>query len=87
MFNSWGYGVYFFFASLMVLSIIFIFFLLPETKSIPMEVMDQLFEVKPVWKANDVVMDRLRMQEEQFRAEAGKVQDEKVEVDQFERSS
>ena len=32
-----GCGVYFFFASMMLLSIIFVFFLIPETKGIPLE--------------------------------------------------
>lgn len=59
MFNSWGYGVYFFFASLMILSAIFTYMLVPETKSIPLEVMDRLFEVRPVWRANEVIMEEL----------------------------
>ena len=32
-----GCGVYFFFATMMILSIIFVFFLIPETKGIPLE--------------------------------------------------
>ena len=32
-----GCGVYFFFASMMLLSIVFVFFLIPETKGIPLE--------------------------------------------------
>nr|XP_036576715.1 quinate permease [Colletotrichum truncatum]KAF6783508.1 quinate permease [Colletotrichum truncatum] len=59
MFNAWGYGVYFFFASLMILSAIFVFFLVPETKAVPLEMMDRLFEVKPVWRANKIVLDEL----------------------------
>jgi MFS family permease len=43
MFTAMGYGVYFFFASLMILSILFVFFSLPETKGIPLESMDRLF--------------------------------------------
>lgn len=46
MFLTMGYGVYFFFASLMILSIPFVYFLIPETKSVPLEAMDRLFEIK-----------------------------------------
>jgi hypothetical protein len=70
MFLKMGYGVYFFFASLMLLSIPFVYFLIPETKSIPLEHMDELFEIQPVWKANGVLMQKLREQEEDFRHDA-----------------
>lgn len=59
MFEEWGYGVYFFFASLMFVSVVFIFFLVPETKSIPLEKMDRLFEIRPVHRANATVMSEL----------------------------
>ncbi|KAL2169123.1 hypothetical protein VTG60DRAFT_6450 [Thermothelomyces hinnuleus] len=62
MFLKMEYGVYFFFASLMLLSIIFVFYLIPETKSIPLESMDRLFEIKPVRKANKVLMEELESQ-------------------------
>ncbi|KAL5601118.1 hypothetical protein BROUX41_005931 [Berkeleyomyces rouxiae] len=60
MFEAWGYGVYFFFASLMLLSIVFVYFLMPETKSIPLEKMDRLFEIKPVRNANRTIMAELQ---------------------------
>lgn len=60
MFLTMDYGVYFFFASLMVLSVPFIFFLIPETKGIPLERMDELFEVKPTHKAHGIMLERLR---------------------------
>ncbi|KAL1956995.1 hypothetical protein VTO42DRAFT_6484 [Malbranchea cinnamomea] len=60
MFTKMGYGVYFFFASLMVLSVFFIFFLIPETKGIPLESMDQLFTSKPVWRAHAKVLAHLQ---------------------------
>jgi sugar porter (SP) family MFS transporter len=63
MFLKMEYGVYFFFASLMILSIIFVFYLVPETKSIPLESMDRLFEIKPVRKANKILMEELGMQD------------------------
>lgn len=65
-----GYGVYFFFASLMILSIPFVYFLIPETKSVPLEAMDRLFEIKPVRNANKVIITELRGQEEEFRHDA-----------------
>lgn len=61
MFLRMRYGVYFFFASLMILSIAFVFFLVPETKSIPLESMDRLFEIRPVRKANKILMAELGM--------------------------
>lgn len=54
----------------MLLSIVFVFFLIPETKAIPLEAMDQLFEVKPVWKANETVLRDLQIQDEEFRHDA-----------------
>jgi len=67
MFNSMGFGVYFFFASLMICSSIFVFFLMPETKGIPLEAMDRLFKVKPVRKAHAVIIKELLADEEAFR--------------------
>jgi hypothetical protein len=55
-----GYGVYLFFATMQVLSIPYIVFLLPETRNIPLEEMDRLFAQKNVWTANKVVMVQLR---------------------------
>lgn len=68
MFEAMGYGVYFFFASLMICSAIFVWFLLPETKGIPLESMDRLFgkDLKPR-HAHKVVMAELVADEEQFR--------------------
>jgi len=68
MFTAMGYGVYFFFASLMLCSIAFVFFLLPETKGVPLESMDRLFskDLKPR-NAHKVVMIELREDEEKFR--------------------
>ena len=71
MFLTMGYGVYFFFASLMILSIPFVYFLIPETKSVPLEAMDRLFKIKPVRNANKVIIAELREQEEEFRHDAG----------------
>jgi hypothetical protein len=59
LFAALGYGVYFFFASLMVLSVAFVFFLVPETRGVPLEAMDRLFAERPVWGARDRVMEAL----------------------------
>lgn len=69
MFSTMGYGVYFFFASLMICSVIFVYFLIPETKGVPLESMDRLFEIKPVRKAHKQLVDQLREDEAQFRHE------------------
>ena len=86
MFAAMGYGVYFFFASLMILSIIFVYFLIPETKGVPLESMDQLFDIKPVWRAHGQMLAQLREDEERFRNDVeaagidmGKVRPEQVE--------
>jgi Sugar (and other) transporter len=70
MFIAMGYGVYFFFASLMLMSVAFVFYLIPETKGIPLEAMDRLFEIKPVRKANRQVVEELRAKDEEFRHDA-----------------
>lgn len=82
MFNSWGYGVYFFFASLMIISAVFVFFFVPETKGIPLEAMDRLFEVKPTWRANKQLMAELQEQESEYRNVI--MADEKISEDQVE---
>ena len=65
-----GCGVYFFFASMMLLSIVFVFFLIPETKGIPLESMDRLFAIKPVWRAHATIHQEDVMREEEFRHDA-----------------
>jgi hypothetical protein len=65
---SQGYGVYMFFATMTMLSIPYLYFLLPETENVPLyiktspinffhsEEMDCLFGPH-LWKANKVVME------------------------------
>ncbi|KAF1978584.1 quinate permease [Bimuria novae-zelandiae CBS 107.79] len=86
MFNTMSYGVYFFFASLMILSIPFVYFLIPETKGVPLEHMDELFEISRVRGANKVVMERLMEQEQEFRhdAEGAGLTIEKTKYEQME---
>ncbi|KAJ5098781.1 hypothetical protein N7532_005782 [Penicillium argentinense] len=86
MFAKMEYGVFFFFASLMICSIVFVFFLVPETKGIPLESMDALFAVKPIWRAHPTMVARLREEEERFRhdIEESGVMAAKVGADQVE---
>lgn len=55
-----GYGFYLIFAILMVISVPWVFFMLPETKGIPLEKMDQLFDNKPVWRAGAITHAQIR---------------------------
>jgi hypothetical protein len=83
MFLTMGYM---FFASLMICSIVFVFFLLPETKTIPLEHMDRLFEIKPVRTANRAIMEEIQAQDAEFRhnAEGAGLTGEKVKAEQAE---
>lgn len=65
-----GCGVYFFFASMMIISIVFVYFFIPETKGIPLESMDRLFSIKPISKAHGIVIQEVREREEEFRHDA-----------------
>jgi hypothetical protein len=68
MFQTMGYGVYFFFASLMILSVIFVYYFIPETKGIPLEAMDRLFSNEiPARKAHKIIMAEVRLEDEDFR--------------------
>jgi hypothetical protein len=55
---------------MMIASIFFVWFLIPETKSIPLEHMDRLFAARPVRKANSIVLAEIQLQEEEFRRDA-----------------
>ncbi|RDW92505.1 MFS general substrate transporter-47 [Coleophoma crateriformis] len=73
MFAKMDYGVYFFFATLMLCSVVFVWFLIPETKGVPLEAMDRLFELSkqgPARKAHGLIMAELIEQEEEFRHNA-----------------
>ncbi len=59
--GSGGYGVYLFFATMMVFSIPYIVYFLPETKAVPLEEMDRLFAPgMSSWGANKKVMAELQ---------------------------
>lgn len=67
-FAAMGYGFFFLFAALMICSIVFVFFLMPETKGIPLESMDRLFSKNLTpRKAHKIVLEELRRDEEEFR--------------------
>jgi len=70
MFLTMKFGVYFFFASMMILSVPFVYFLVPETKGIPLEAMDRLFAVKPTRKAHKTILNEVQMEDQQFRQDA-----------------
>lgn len=55
-----GYGMYFLFGSVTVCAFVFVWFLIPETKSVPLDQMDRLFEISPVRKAHRVVMSEVQ---------------------------
>ena len=68
MFATMSYGVYFFFASLMLCAAVFVFFLIPETKGIPLEAMDRLFSREfPARRAHKQVLASLRLEDREFR--------------------
>lgn len=69
MFAAMGYGVYFFFATLSFFAFFYAFFLIPETSGIPLEKMERLFEIKPIWKANETLKEELAREEERFRTD------------------
>jgi hypothetical protein len=70
MFTTMGFGVWFLFASLQLLSIPYVYLLLPETKSVPLEQMEMLFDgsLKP-WKAHKAVMENLKVLNEDSQTE------------------
>ena len=55
---------------MMIVSIVFVYFLVPETKGVPLEFMDRLFDIKPVQKAHGIVIEEVRAEEESFRQDA-----------------
>jgi hypothetical protein len=67
MLLAMGYGVYFFFASTMILSMVFVYFLVPETSNISLEAVDRVFDIWPVHKANATVLAEIRNETEALR--------------------
>ncbi|KAF2206722.1 hypothetical protein CERZMDRAFT_103022 [Cercospora zeae-maydis SCOH1-5] len=59
MFSHMGkdsYGVFFFFASVMLVSLGIVWKAIPDTRAVVLEDMDGLFEIKPARKANELMM-------------------------------
>ncbi|PHH85638.1 hypothetical protein CDD83_140 [Cordyceps sp. RAO-2017] len=71
MFAAWGPAVFFFFASLMAASFVFVFFCIPETRSLPLELVDRLFQTRPTWRANALLMEELDREAVQVRVDDG----------------
>lgn len=68
MFQTMGYGVYMLFAALMILSVVFVYFLIPETKNIPLEGIDRLFDRRlKASQAHKIVWEELAQEEEALR--------------------
>lgn len=66
-----GFGVYMFFASLMLCAAVFVFFLVPETKGIPLEAMDRLFTGGiPARRAHKTVLAEIRAEDREFRRQS-----------------
>ncbi|KAK6364436.1 hypothetical protein LTS17_012201 [Exophiala oligosperma] len=88
MFATMGFGIWFFFASLQLLSIPFVYFLIPETKSVPLESMDLLFDksLSPR-KAHKQVMLQLQEAGEQMQLELARGAEDKGEAVQAEQIS
>lgn len=61
-----GFGMYFFFGSISACAVVFVWFLVPETKSVPLDQMDRLFEIKPVRSAQPKLMDELATNNAEF---------------------
>nr|QFR37101.1 MFS transporter [Cyberlindnera americana] len=58
MISKMQYGIFFFFAGCMTVSLPFYFYFYPETKNIPSEYIDELFNHK-AWNAHSIVMEKI----------------------------
>jgi len=87
MFESMGFGVYMFFASMMLCAFVFVFFLVPETKGIPLEAMDRLFSKDyPARRAHKIVLGQMRLEDQEFRrhsvsAEKGDIEEREITIE------
>ncbi|KAI5962700.1 qutD [Candida pseudojiufengensis] len=66
MISSMHYGIYFFFAMIALISVPFVYFLIPETKGVSLEQMDRLFSIRPVRKAHKIVLTSARRENEEI---------------------
>lgn len=74
-----GYGYYFIFAACSAVFPVVVFCLYPETKSVPLEAMDYLFEV-PAWRAHSYALKKYEMQILDLKQEKGN-EEENILVD------
>lgn len=81
-----GWGVYLFFSLMMIASIAYVWFLLPETKHVPLDMMSRLFdEGLPVRHANKIVMEEVRSRHFGNGFVTGQDVEEKAIVGQIEK--
>ncbi|KAI5957135.1 qutD [Candida jiufengensis] len=67
MIKTMQYGIYFFFASVALISIPFVYFMLPETMGIALEDMDKLFDTRiPARKAHKIVLSNVKREHEEI---------------------
>lgn len=87
MFAAMGYGVYLFFASLMLCAAVYVFFLIPETKGIPLEAMDRLFSGNfSKRKAHAIILAEVKEADREFRRHSlvdGKLDSASTEENKF----
>lgn len=69
-----GYGYYFLFGACSIVFPAVVFFIYPETKGVPLEAVDHLFEV-PAWRAHGHAMKKYR---EQYLGETDSVKEEEI---------
>lgn len=82
-----GYGVYLFFASLMIVSIPFVFFFIPETKQIPLERMDDIFAPGlPARHAHKRVMEMIQNEQHAYKGHGSSPSSSVMEKEEIERT-
>jgi len=74
-----GYGMYFLFGAMTLCGLGFVWFFIPETKAVPLDKMDRLFEIRPTRKAYSTVMEEAKAEHVE-REETGKLSDKKREL-------
>jgi len=60
MFEAMGYGVYFLFAGCMTIGPFFVYCFFPETKGVPLDAIDYLFEV-PAWRGRKYALNKIQL--------------------------
>lgn len=77
--------MYFFFASLMLCSVVFVYFLIPETKNIPLEGIDRLFDRRlKASQAHAIVWRELAEEEEVLRVGLAGADEKEAAIEQVE---